>query len=1054
MYQNYKSLSKNPNVVSFLPPQLAPAVDMCYAVLAKKYPNWDGYIQDQLGYASIEDLYNALSAEQIDAIGLIIEQIKAKSGIILADETGVGKGRTLASIYKYCQKNKKKLLFFTYTKDLFSDFVRDLEDIGITQLDNLHVLHNDCVVYNPREEVVFKSNVKKNKKLIEDKDLQDFNLVMTTYSQVNSKSSKSKVEWLKAYCKDAVIVLDESHNAAGDSNTRKNIESLINEGLAVIYASATFLKNEDEFSLYKKAIDNLDEKNLQYLTVALEDENCEKLRSFFTAQMVKMGKLIRREHEPMKTKWEHLNVQVDEKIIDEVSQIFNDLFDIIENTKNYDSVYEQLKSSWFLAGNHINRVFKNIILLSKINPLIEYLEQDLKNNLKPVIVMESTFASIIKNIIDDSFDISDEEAQDSIEEKVYQISFKDYITWIFNKILMNNIPDFGLSTDIYEKIDNLKQRILNFDDSFASLSPIDLIRNKLTEKGYTSVEVSGRDFTCIEKNGTLEIKKNKKQSKTLLINEFNNSVDAAIITRSGSTGFSMHNSPYFKDNRTRVLYELEVSNRPTVRVQFIGRVRRKGQLTEPLFKTLVTNLPFEARLIEQQQDKLRVMNSHTSANSNRLIGENILNLYSAEADLLAKQFLINFPKLAFKMGINLNVKYEPLYFIDMLLKRCIVLPYAQCTKMYDYLLKGLAVKKTQDYLHNNSTIVATNAFINNMGQEEKQRFLELYNKNKYFAINDINYEWSTIATLTHKVMISETTEKDLITQFSNTTDIEPFHKEKLSKFFQYQRGSFYCSAEDKERYYYLQKNINLLKKGAYISFDSTFGPVFGYIHNIQAPEQEFLYPFPTHYGLTIKTLNANKSPEGSFLENFIYIDLNTLALCNNLNIRNNEKVDFTKFTNNSQNIEQHFYAILGNPIFVSYLQKIYQLGYIDYLTINDKSVLSLIVSKDIPKDILFNLRKPLLSVKEVINYILYQKLPLYTSASEKVADTISIVPSTGGINIHVAAGYNNRTIFDIPMNKVLGTYQFKNGQKNYFVNYKDAAKVLAMLKKRGVNFFK
>lgn len=1052
MYQSYKSLSKNANVVSFVPPELAPAIHFCYEKLSKKYKDWDSHIQEELGYNTIQELYDSLSAEQIDAVGLIIEQIKAKSGIILADETGVGKGRTLASIYKYCKKNKKKLLFFTYTKDLFSDFVRDLGDIGITDLSQLHVMHNDCIVYNTKEEVVFKSNAKKNKKLIEDKDIQNFDIVMTTYSQINSKSSKNKVEWLKAYCKDAIIILDESHNAAGESNTRKNIESLIDTAIAVVYASATFLKNEDEFRLYKKAIDNLDEQNLQYLTTALEDENCEKLRSFFTAQMVKIGKLIRREHEPMKTKWEHITFPVEERIIDEVSQIFNDLFNIIEQTKDYETVYEELKSAWFLAGNHINRIFKNVILLLKINPLVEYIEQDLKNNLKPVIVMESTFASIIKNIIDDSLEIN--EAEEELEERVYNITFKDYIHWVINKILFNNIPQFGLDSQIYDKMDILKAKIEAFDDSFASLSPIDLIRNKIAAKGYKSVEVSGRDFVCIEGEGSIEIKKIKKQSKTLIVNEFNNGVDAAIITRSGSTGFSMHNSPQFRDNRTRVLYELEVSNRPTVRVQFIGRVRRKGQLTEPIFKTIVTNLPFEARLIEQQQEKLRVMNSHTSAHTNRLVGENILNLYSEEANTLAKQFLINFPSYAFKMGINLNVKYEPLYFIDMLLKRCIILPYATCNKMYDYLIKGLSVKKTKDYLHNKSSIVAMKSFVNNMSEESKKSFMEQYSQNKYFAINDIGYDWSTILTLSHDIHVSKTTSVQLAEAFNNAQDLNQQQRDKISKFLKFQQNSFYVMAEDKEKYSYIQKNMQLLRKGCYISFDSSFGRVFGYIHEIIPPVDEFLYSFPTHYAVTIKTLNADKSPANSFLDNYIYIDLNSLILCNNLILRNNDKTDFEKFANEDKVIKQSFYAVLGNPIFISYLQKIYKLGYIDYLNIDDKEVLALIISKDISEEILFNLRKPVFSIKEIINYILYQKKPLYTSPTAKYEGEINFTHTTGGINVEVLGGYNNRTIFDIPMSRALGSYTYKNGKKVYLVDYKSSAKVLAMFKKRGVNFFK
>ncbi len=1070
MYIPYKSISRNPNCVSFVPQEISAAQSVAAELISKKHPKWDAYIQKMLGYASEEDLFNALSAEQIDACGFIIEQIKAKSGVILADETGVGKGRTLASIYKYCKMNKKKLLFFTYNKDLFSDFVRDLNDIGVEDLSGLHVMHNDVVVYNSKEEVVFKSKVKKNKQLIADKDIAGLDLIMTTYSQINSKASKTKLEFLLKYAKNSIIVMDESHNAAGQSNTRKNIEKLIDEADACVYASATFLKNEDEFNLYKKAIDNLDSQELEYLRLALEDENCEKLRSYFTVEMVKCGKLIRREHEPMKTKWEHILVDVGEQsqMLDSASEIFSDLFNVIEATSEYETVYDTLKSSWFLAGSHINRVFKNIILLLKIDDLVKNIELDLKNNHKPVVVMESTFASILNNLVNNNFggeddfasELEDDVDFESVEGTKHKLSFKNYIAWLIDQILQKNIPPFGLNQDIYDKMAELNKKLENFDDSFASLSPIDKIKNKIKELGFTCVEISGRDFEVIESvnNGVpeLEIIKIKKEPKTLLVNQFNNGVaDVAILTRSGSTGFSMHNAPHFKDTRTRTLYELEISSRPQVRVQFVGRVRRKGQLSEPIFKTLVTNLPFEARLIEQQQSKMRIMHSHISTDSARLIGENILDLYSEQSNILAKQFLVSYPSLAFKMGINLNVKYAELYFIDMLLKRCVILSQAQAQKMFDYLINGLEVSSqtTTSMVHNSCSIVELKPFVHNLSEIEKENFRLEYVQDKLFAINNLDYKWSCLAKLEHNVEVKNLNKEELEKTFALTPDVEALSYEKIGKFLRHQLNSYYVNSYEKKCYSSSLVQLKNFKKGTYVSFDSSFGKVFGYIHSIKSPPNEYLLSYPTHYLIEIKILNNKHLPKNSLISDTIFIDFHTLMLCPNFKLRENQTVEFEKFESIGEKVSQEFWAVLGNPIFVSYLQKIYSIGHIDYLLINGEKVLSLIISKEIASQTILNFRKPIFDLRKSIDYLLYEKKPIFSSPSSDYEGNITVVPSTGGANLEVLGGYNDKKVFDFAMNKSLGTYTYKNGKKHYFVTYKLLLKNIAMLKKRGVNFF-
>ena len=77
-----------------------------------------------------KNLYNALSADQIDAVALAIFNIDHGIGMIIGDQTGTGKGRIAAAVLRYARKNGLKPIFFTEKPNLFTDIYRDVVDIG------------------------------------------------------------------------------------------------------------------------------------------------------------------------------------------------------------------------------------------------------------------------------------------------------------------------------------------------------------------------------------------------------------------------------------------------------------------------------------------------------------------------------------------------------------------------------------------------------------------------------------------------------------------------------------------------------------------------------------------------------------------------------------------------------------------------------------------------------------------------------------------------------------------------------------------------------------
>ena len=62
----------------------------------------------------------AFAAEQIDALAMAIENISDKSGMILGDQTGVGKGRVVAGIIRWANQKGLTPVFVTEKPNLFT----------------------------------------------------------------------------------------------------------------------------------------------------------------------------------------------------------------------------------------------------------------------------------------------------------------------------------------------------------------------------------------------------------------------------------------------------------------------------------------------------------------------------------------------------------------------------------------------------------------------------------------------------------------------------------------------------------------------------------------------------------------------------------------------------------------------------------------------------------------------------------------------------------------------------------------------------------------------
>jgi superfamily II DNA or RNA helicase len=261
----------------------------------------DEFVRDRLQYPSSLELCKALSAEQTDAVAIAIYNIEAKEqGMIIGDQTGIGKGRIAAAMIRYAIKQGMRPIFITEKPNLFSDLYRDLVAIGSEDFTPFILNSRDAKtdIKDEDGEVIHKAvSNSEQEAIVESYALPDkYDFIVSTYSQFNSvKTRADKPNFIYHLAKDNILILDESHNSSGSSNTGEYMRKLVQRAKGVVFLSATFAKRPDNLPVYamKTAIS---EANLttESLIKAIKRGGV-ALQEVLSSQLVAEGQMIRRE---------------------------------------------------------------------------------------------------------------------------------------------------------------------------------------------------------------------------------------------------------------------------------------------------------------------------------------------------------------------------------------------------------------------------------------------------------------------------------------------------------------------------------------------------------------------------------------------------------------------------------------------------------------------------------------------------------------------------------------------------------------------------------------
>lgn len=223
------------------------------------------------------------------------------------------------------------------------------------------------------------------------------------------------------------------------------------------------------------------------------------------------------------------------------------------------------------------------------------------------------------------------------------------------------------------------------------LSPIDLVRERVIAAGYTIDEISGRRLKLeTDEDGTHRVVRMGERKKQPLKNAFNSgALDALVLSKSGSTGISLHSSRTFADQSQRELIELQPASDIAQRLQFWGRVNRKGQVCSPMVTMVSSNLPAEKRLITMQNAKLRRLSANISGNAdNSAINSSAPDILNSIGNEVCFRWMEANPRLAAVLGFKADETAEDQVsragtkFVDMLTGRIMMLDVATQRKVY------------------------------------------------------------------------------------------------------------------------------------------------------------------------------------------------------------------------------------------------------------------------------------------------------------------------------------------------------------------------------------
>ena len=669
-----------------IPVNMAQPLSDALASMEDETGDIDQFAAKELGYRSVGELHQSLMGLQVDSVATAIRNLKNGNGTIIADQTGIGKGRQAAAIIRWAVKNGRIPVFVTVKPALFTDMYNDLADIGSHDIAPF-ILNVDESISGASGNKLFankKATHKQNLNAIASSGtLPDgSNAVFMTYSQINTANIQRSA--IATIAPRAIFVLDESHNAGGESATGEYIKGLLDTAPGVVYLSATYAKRPDNMPLYFRTD----------IGKAIADDSALKdamangglpLQTVVSNNLVKAGQMFRRERSydgiSISTVVDSANKERHVELADKVTSALRAIVsaDKAFHENYFEAVKKALekegKDAYDNAGNQagksvdhsefssvVHNFVRQLLLGLKADAAADHAIAALKRGEKPLIALENTMGSFLSEYAAG--------AGIQVGKPLGDFDYRTVLSRALKRSRYIQVDDGkGNKSKQYiglEKLDpvtrleydNAQEVIDSLDVADIPVSPLDWIRYRLQKAGYSVAEITGRDLAVDYSKATpvlANVPSEEQSDKVLTTRRFNSGkLDAIILNVSGSTGISLHASEKFSDKRPRHMIVAQPAQDINIFMQMLGRIHRTGQVVLPNYTILNVDLPAEKRPTALLSKKMKSLNANTSSNTESATSVQSVDILNKYGDQVVSDYLQENIDLAQAMNIEVS----------------------------------------------------------------------------------------------------------------------------------------------------------------------------------------------------------------------------------------------------------------------------------------------------------------------------------------------------------------------------------------------------------------
>lgn len=668
-----------------VPSSLSAATLRALSGLVSRVGSLNQFLMAELGYATEADLRDALLPVQIHSVALMIDNAKRGIGAVIGDQTGVGKGRQVAAMMRWAERNGIVPVFVTQTPDLYNAMVRDL---GGIKADIRPTITNHGVQVFKRgssTDVAFSGPDTQAKRLKMFKDIANTgalpagsNALWTNYSQLGGSDAGVAIRDAIRALPKTMLILDEAHNAAGDSAIANSIRTLSDKAQSVVYSSATYAKGEANLMAYvstdlRHVVGPLGDDLNKMIPLAVK-KGGDALLSWVAQKLAGTGQLIRRERDMTGVTQEMLDASAGRTrqhaaVSDTLSQALRGLAreergtgsatnvmsgitpsrekfaEKLNHAVAYDSAIDipttlpgtdlQIAPGKDSVGSGVNIGAKlhNILgaftMAMKADAIADQAIADVRAGKQVVIGLEFTYEAALTDLTEGlgiGSDVSGLDMADIVTRYVdaarnISVRIKDRKTPVIYRMTDEDLGPVAVASlnKMHAMARELKAHLQKDSNAALPLSPIDHIVARLKAEGIVVDELTGRAVGIDGQGKLTDLTKAGTRYDKLSRFQMEKS-QVAIINASAATGVDMHAAwpdghKSSTDPKPRVMLLPQPPLNITTYMQMLGRVDRSGQKSKPQYKYMALDMPYEKRPFAKLVKKLASLNATTSGSS-------------------------------------------------------------------------------------------------------------------------------------------------------------------------------------------------------------------------------------------------------------------------------------------------------------------------------------------------------------------------------------------------------------------------------------------------------